>query len=66
MATRKESVSRGQKVWTGFPRDSSNYKGDGTLSGLNLGGGDTNLSHSLNGTSAHVDGTGHGKKDKFD
>jgi len=60
-----ESASRGQKIVTSYARDNSNYKSNGKKNG-SMGGSTTNLAHSLSGASAHMDGTGHGKKNKFD
>lgn len=61
---KKEKMSRGQTNVTCYPRDDSNYtKANGQMSD-SFGGSVTNLSHSLSG-SANMDGTGHGKKDKF-
>ena len=63
---KSEKVSRGQTVVTSYGRDDSNYSaGDGKMGGVKMGGSTTNLAHSLSGSSAHMDGTGHNKKNKF-
>lgn len=64
-SVKTESVSRGQKIVSSYGRDNSNFKSDGTSNG-EMGGSVTNLAATLSGGSAHQDGTGHGKKNKFD
>lgn len=62
---KKESMSRGQTNVLSVGRDNSNY-GDKGYKAPSFGGSTSNLSHSLSGSSAHMDGTGHGKKNRFD
>ncbi len=64
MGQKSDSVSRGQKIVTPCGRDDSNYMSGNKYP--SMGGSVTNLAHSLSGSSAHVDGTGHNKKNKFD
>jgi hypothetical protein len=59
----KESGPRGQKVHTGFGRDDSSHKVKDARGGK-MGGGVSNLAHSLSGASA-VQNTA-GKPNKTD
>lgn len=65
MAVKKEKAARGGTIVCSYPRDDSSHKVPKPM-GYELGGSPTNLAHSLGDASAHQDGTGHNKKNKFD
>lgn len=60
-----DKAARGQKIVTSFGRDDSNHKLPNTMGGK-MGGSTTNLSHSISGANAKMDGNAmKDKKDTF-
>lgn len=65
MATKTQKVDRGGEIRTDYGRDDSSHKLSNTM-GDKMGGSTTNLSHSLSGASAKMDGNAtNQKKDRF-
>lgn len=60
-----KKAARGQTIQADMGRDNSSYSTSDSRS-MTFGGSVENLAHSLPGTSAKQDGTGHNKSNKFD
>lgn len=66
MAVKSMKAGRGQTIVTSYARDNSSHTLPNTTGGK-MGGSDTNLSHSISGASAKMDGNASkNKPDTFD